>query len=150
MGKPLAIREVFQMEAQPAPLASGTMCGFAATVDPAASRQFYEGRLGFRVVSDNEMAMVLDAHGQMIRIQKLKKHSPQPFTVLGWNVPDIQAVVRALGSRGVACEHYGFPFQDAQGIATFPDGTRVAWLNDPDHNILSVAQFPTGTAETPG
>jgi catechol 2,3-dioxygenase-like lactoylglutathione lyase family enzyme len=128
---------------------SGKLCGFAATVDATSSRQFYEGKLGFRVVSDDGMALVLEANGQMIRIQKMKKHTPQPFTVLGWNVPDIEATVRALGSRGVPCEHYGFPLQDAQGIAAFPDGTRVAWFNDPDGNILSIAQFQPGTPGAP-
>jgi catechol 2,3-dioxygenase-like lactoylglutathione lyase family enzyme len=131
------------------PLESGKLSGFAATVDPAGSRQFYEGKLGFRVVSDDGLALVLDANGQMIRVQKLKKHSPQPFTILGWNVPDIVSTVRALGSCGVACEHYGFPFQDGEGIATFSDGTRVAWFKDPDGNILSIAQFPRSTFGSP-
>jgi predicted enzyme related to lactoylglutathione lyase len=127
---------------QNSPLAAGRLCGFAATAEPVRSRQFYEEQLGFRVVSDDSMALVLDANGQMLRLQKLQKHSPQPFTVLGWNVPDIEATVRALGSRGVGCEHYGFPFQNPQGIAAFPDGTRVAWFKDPDGNVLSIAQFP--------
>ena len=126
---------------QNSPLSSGTMCGFAATAQPLRSRQFYEEHLGFRVISDDAMALVLEVNGQMLRVQKLQKHSPQPFTVLGWNVPDIESTVRALGSRGVPCEHYGFPFQNAQGIAAFPDGTRVAWFKDPDGNILSIAQF---------
>jgi len=128
---------------QNSPLGSGKMCGFAATAEPLRSRQFYEEHLGFRVISDDAMAIVLEANGQMVRVQKLKKHVPQPFTVLGWNVSDIEATVRTLGSRGVPCEHYGFPFQNAQGIAAFPDGTRVAWFKDPDGNVLSIAQFPS-------
>jgi catechol 2,3-dioxygenase-like lactoylglutathione lyase family enzyme len=130
------------MTTQDSPLGAARLCGFAATSDGEKSRHFYEGALGLRVVSDDAMALVLDANGQMVRVQKLKKHSPQPFTVLGWNVADIATTVRMLASRGVPCEHFGFPFQDAEGIAAFPDGTRVAWFKDPDGNVLSIAQFP--------
>jgi catechol 2,3-dioxygenase-like lactoylglutathione lyase family enzyme len=122
-------------------LEGGRLVGFAATTDAGRSRAFYEGKLGLRVTEDGPLAMVLDAGGSMIRVQKLKAHQPQPFTVLGWNVNDLSATVAALARAGVSCEHYAFPFQDALGIATFPDGAKVAWLKDPDGNILSVAQL---------
>jgi predicted enzyme related to lactoylglutathione lyase len=123
------------------PLQGASLCGFSATTDGARCRAFYEGKLGLRVVSDDSMALMFDLNGSMIRIQKLLKHAPQPFTILGWNVPDIEATVTALEEAGVRCEHYGFPMQDLRGIATFPGGARVAWLKDPDGNILSVAQL---------
>jgi hypothetical protein len=33
------------------------------------------------------------------------------------------------------------PHAGRRGIATFPDGTRVAWFKDPDDDVLSVAQL---------
>jgi catechol 2,3-dioxygenase-like lactoylglutathione lyase family enzyme len=125
----------------PSPLHSAILCGFAATTDGAASRAFYEGKLRFRVVSDDAMALVLDACGQPIRIQKLRQHTPQPFTILGWNVRDAAATVGALEAAGVDCLRIDGWQQDPHGIMDFPDGTRVAWFKDPDGNILSVAQL---------
>jgi catechol 2,3-dioxygenase-like lactoylglutathione lyase family enzyme len=118
------------------------LVGFLATADSVRCREFYTGKLGFRVESEDSMALVLNADGRMIRIQKAREHTPRPYTVLGWNVADIEAAVARLAAAGVSCERFGFPGQDERGIMTFSDGTRVAWFKDPDANILSVAQMP--------
>jgi hypothetical protein len=59
--------------------------------------------------------------------------------VLGFNVPDVTAAVKALRERGVKFNiHQGFN-QDALGILSLPNSAlRVAWFNDPDGNVLSV------------
>lgn len=124
------------------PLQSARMVGFAATTDAARCRAFYEQKLGFRVTTDDGWALVLDANGQMIRIQKLKSHTPQPFTILGWNVDDLDATITRLEAADVRCELFPGVPQNERGIMDFPDGTRLAWLKDPDGNILSVAQMP--------
>lgn len=124
------------------PLAGAIMVGFAATADGARCRRFYEQQLGFRVVSEDALAITLDAAGQPLRIQKLGKHTPQQFTVLGWNVQELDPVVDRLERAGVHPEQFGLPMQDQRGIASFGDGTRLVWLKDPDGNILSVAQMP--------
>ncbi len=62
--------------------------------------------------------------------------------VLGWNVNDLDTVLDRLARAGVNGKHHGFPFQDARGVASFPGGARVCWLEDPDGNIVSVAQMP--------
>jgi len=123
------------------PLRSAEMVSFLATNDAARSREFFEKKLGFDLVSDDSYALVFDAHGRSLRIQKLKDHTPKTFTVLGWNVADIEAAVSSLAAVGIPCEIFGFFEQDPRGITTFPDGTRVAWFKDPDGNILSVAQM---------
>lgn len=126
---------------QPSALHPAELVGFLATSDSARSRAFYVDKLGFRVRSEDGIALVLDADGRMIRVQKAREHVPRPYTVLGWNVADIEAAVARLAKAGVRCELFGFPGQDARGIMTFEDGTRVAWFKDPDGNILSVAQI---------
>jgi len=118
------------------------MVGFVVTADAARSREFYEGKLGFRVLGEDRLALVLDADGRMLRVQKMREHTPKQYTILGWNVTDIEAAVARLGDAGVRCEFFGFPGQDERGIMTFEDTTRVAWFKDPDGNILSVAQMP--------
>ncbi len=129
-------------EKRPAPLRAAEMVGFIVTNDVTRCREFYEGKLGFRFVSEDEYALLLDAHGRSIRVQKGKTFVPRPFTVLGWNVLDIDAAVTGLIAAGVQFERYGFPGQDERGVMKFPDGARVAWFKDPDGNVLSVAQMP--------
>jgi hypothetical protein len=65
---------------------------------------------------------------------------PAPFTILGWQVTDIEKIVAALQAKGVQFERFGFFEQDALGIWTAPTGDKVAWFKDPDGNILSVSQ----------
>lgn len=129
-------------ESKPSALHPAEMVGFAVTTDAARARAFYEGKLGFRVLSDDRLALVLDADGRMLRIQKMKEHEPRPYTVLGWNVSDLPAAIARLAAAGVSCERFpGLPL-DERGIMDFPDGTRLAWFKDPDGNVLSVAQMP--------
>jgi catechol 2,3-dioxygenase-like lactoylglutathione lyase family enzyme len=124
------------------PLAGATMVGFVATTDAARCRRFYEGQLGFRVVHQDDLATTFDAVGQPLRVQRLATHTPQRFTVLGWNVADLDAVLARLEGAGIRVKAYGLPMQDARGVASFGDGTRLVWLEDPDGNILSIAQMP--------
>jgi catechol 2,3-dioxygenase-like lactoylglutathione lyase family enzyme len=129
------------MSTTPSPLQHAQLCGFAPCSDLARSRQFFEQQLRLRVVSDDGRALMLATNGGMARIQLVGKFTPQHFTVLGWNVSDLAATVAELAAAGVHCEVFGgFP-QTPEGIADFPDGTRVAWFKDPDGNILSVAQL---------
>lgn len=115
---------------------------FLATTDGARARDFFEGKLGLRFVSDAEHAVVFDANGTMLRVQKLKELTPHPFTALGWQVPDITAAVRGLVAKGVAFERYDFFEQDADGVWVAPQGARVAWFKDPDGNTLSLTEIP--------
>ena len=121
-------------------LGSADVVAFVATTDADRARQFYEGTLGLRLVADEPFALVFDAHGTTLRVQKLPELAPARHTVLGWLVPDVAAMIRHLSARGVAFERYpGLP-QDDLGIATFPGGSRVAWFKDPDGNTLSLTE----------
>jgi predicted enzyme related to lactoylglutathione lyase len=83
---------------------------------------------------------VLDANGIMVRAAKMNEVKPAQFTILGWQVTDIENVVRSLQKKGVHFEIFGFFKQDELGIWTAPTGDKVAWFKDPDGNILSVSQ----------
>ena len=48
--------------------------------------------------------------------------------------------VDGLAAKGVMFARFGFFVQDARGIWSAPDGTKVAWFHDPDLNLLSVVQ----------
>jgi catechol 2,3-dioxygenase-like lactoylglutathione lyase family enzyme len=115
---------------------------FSATTDAERAKEFYRDKLGLKLVSDEGFALVFDANGTMLRVQKVKEVGEAKYTTLGWNVPDIAATVDELEKAGVNFERYGFPGQDEKGIWTAPGGAaKVAWFKDPDGNILSLTQF---------
>lgn len=117
------------------------LIAFLATRDAARAKAFYADTLGLHFMADEPVALVFDAHGTMLRIQKVDSHTAFPYTALGWRVADITAEVEALTARGVRFERYEGFNQDAQGIWSAPSGARVAWFKDPDENVLSLTQF---------
>ena len=121
-------------------LASSKLIGFVPTRDSAQARAFYEGKLGFQFVADDMFALVVRAGENMIRIAKAKDFTPAPYTVLGWEVSNIESVVAWLTERGVVFEKYPFIQDSKLGIWTAPNGDKVAWFKDPDGNVLSVSQ----------
>lgn len=124
-------------------LGSHKIMAFAPTIDANKARPFYEGVLGLRVLSQDNFALALDANGIMLRVTNVPSgFKPQPFTILGWQVPDIAKFVLDLKEKGVRFEMYGMPSQDADGIWTAPGGAKIAWFKDPDGNLLSLTQFP--------
>jgi catechol 2,3-dioxygenase-like lactoylglutathione lyase family enzyme len=68
-------------------LGARSVTAFVATTDPARARAFYEGTLGLSLVSDEPWALVFSAAGTMLRVQKVERHTPHPFTALGWSAP---------------------------------------------------------------
>jgi catechol 2,3-dioxygenase-like lactoylglutathione lyase family enzyme len=120
-------------------LSSGKLVGFVPTKNAQAARAFYENKLGFRFVSDDPYALVVRAGETMIRVAKGQEFIPAPYTVMGWEVDDIEAVVRWLQGRGVVFEKYPWVQNRELGIWTTPSGDKVAWFKDPDGNVLSVS-----------
>jgi catechol 2,3-dioxygenase-like lactoylglutathione lyase family enzyme len=121
-------------------LGSTNIVAFLPIQDSEKARAFYEGVLGLRFVKDDGFALVFDANGIMVRAAKMKEVTPAQFTVLGWQVKNIEEIVRALRKKGVHFEIFGFVKQDELGIWTAPTGDKVAWFKDPDRNILSVSE----------
>jgi len=115
---------------------------FIATAQSDRTKEFYERVLGLDLVEDSPFALVFDAHGTMLRIQKVKELQPAPYTALGWNVPDIRAAVENLSGKGIRFERYEGVPQNDLGIWLTPSGAQVAWFKDPSGNILSLTQFP--------
>jgi catechol 2,3-dioxygenase-like lactoylglutathione lyase family enzyme len=115
---------------------------FIVTRDRAKAKAFYAGILGFALTSEDDFAAVFDMNGTMLRVSTVAEHSPPAHTVLGWDVPDIVAAVRALSAAGVKFTIYEGFGQDELGIWKAPGtGDRVAWFLDPDGNNLSLTQF---------
>jgi hypothetical protein len=54
----------------------------------------------------------------MLRVTAVGELARAPYTVLGWQVPDIIAMTRALAAKGVTFHRYDGMSQDADGIWT--------------------------------
>jgi len=80
-------------------LASGKMIGFIPTKDYDKAREFYEGKLGFKFVSLDQFALVMNISGHMIRIAKIPNFTPLQGTILGWEVQNIESAATWLSRR---------------------------------------------------
>lgn len=121
-------------------IAAGKLVGFLITTDYEKAKAFYEKKLGFEYVSQDQFALVMRVGGHDIRITKAAKFTPLQGTVLGWEVDDVTAAVKWLASRGVSTEKYPFVPDKKLGIWEAPGGGKVAWFKDPDGNVLSLSQ----------
>ena len=127
-------------------LSAYKIIGFVTIVDVARARSFYQDTLGLRLVSEEPpFALVFEANGIMLRLVMAKERPAGAGTVLGWQVPNLEPVVKDLENAGVHFERYKFLQQDDAGIWTAPTGARVAWFQDPDGNTLSLSEHSEGS-----
>lgn len=122
-------------------LSTADLICFAATTNAEAAKNFYLNTLELKLVEDSPFALVFDANGTMLRIQKVQEHTPARHTILGWHVADIRSEIAELMRKGVHFERYERLPQDDRGIWKSPSGALVAWFLDPDGNGLSLTQF---------
>jgi catechol 2,3-dioxygenase-like lactoylglutathione lyase family enzyme len=109
------------------------------TRDRARATAFYRDALGLRLAYEDNFAAVFTIGGVTLRISTVDDFTPHEHTIVGFNVPDVPATVKALREKGVIFSIYPRLSQDQLGIWTAPGGTVcVAWLKDPDGNVLSV------------
>jgi len=101
----------------------------------------YSSRLLRSLTYEDSFAADFSIGGVALRISTVADFTPHGHTILGFNVPDVAAAVKALREKGVTFNLYPRFHQDELGIWTAPGGTvRVAWFKDPDDNILSITQ----------
>ena len=115
---------------------------FVATASPTKAKAFYSDTLGLRLIEDTPFAVVFDAGGTTLRVQKVETVAATGYTALGWEVSDIHAAVGALARKGVRFQRYDRMTQDASGIWKSPGGAQVAWFLDPDGNTISLTELP--------
>ena len=114
------------------------------TTKPDVAKSFYGDVLGLKFVADDTFALVFEGRNARVRVSRVPAVVPAQFAVLAFEVSDIEKTVDDLSARGVVFARYAFFVQDARGIWTAPDGTKVAWFPDPDLNLLSVVQSAGG------
>jgi len=118
--------------------------GFAVN-DLNKAREFYEGTLGLRVEvldEENGVTILKLGGGDQVLMYLSADMRPASYTILNFEVEDIDQAVDGLSERGVEFERYDdFP-QDAKGVVRGAPGPNIAWFKDPSGNVLSVLQQP--------
>ena len=124
------------------PLRGAAVVAFVATTDLARAHAFYGGVLGLERIEETVYANAYDVGGTSLRVTRVDRVAPAPYTVLGWRVDDVRAAIAGLAAVGVEMRRFGGLEQDADGVWCAPGGARVAWFDDPDGNRLSVSEMP--------
>jgi catechol 2,3-dioxygenase-like lactoylglutathione lyase family enzyme len=117
---------------------SDAFSGFSSNDVPKA-KEFYTDTLGLDVTEENGMLTLNLAGGGKVLIYPKDNHEPASFTVLNFQVPDIDQAVDSLTRAGVQFERYEGASQDERGVQR-QYGPAIAWFKDPAGNILSVLQ----------
>ncbi|WP_461174132.1 VOC family protein [Arthrobacter sp. Z1-9] len=110
-----------------------------AVRDLGAARQFYADTLGLKTTEEYGLMWLHLAGGRDTLVYEQTDAVPASFTILNFEVDDIEAVVSALAARGVRFERYDGLSQDEKGIFR-DEGPYIAWFKDPSGNVLSVLQ----------
>jgi len=121
-----------------------------AVPNTSAAKSFYRDTLVIEMSEQGEILGLQLSDGCSVMIYPKVDHAPAPYTILNFEVDDIDAAVDALAERGVQVTRYS-------GTATGTDtdergifrvgGLAQAWFTDPGGNILSVLQ-PSGASKT--
>lgn len=112
--------------------------------DLEKAKEFYGQTLGLEVSQTKEgLGLRLAGSGEVFLYPK-PNHEPASFTVLNFQVDQIEQAVEQLTKLGVSFEQYeGEMRTDEKGIfrgAAQGDGPNIAWFKDPAGNILSVLE----------
>jgi len=121
-------------------LQDSPMYSYIPAKDVARARQFYEGKLGFRVKEEiNGGVVYASAGGTACFLYLTPNAGTSQASQAFWDVKDIEAEVAELKRRGVTFEKYDMPGTDATGITT-AGGAKAAWFKDTEGNIMAIIQ----------
>ena len=115
--------------------------GFA-TDDLGAAQRFYGETLGIEteLLEEGNLLVLKLAGGRDTLVYHKPDFTPATYTILNFEVDDVEATVDELTARGVELERYDGFDQDEKGIARGDEGPTIAWFTDPAGNILAVME----------
>jgi catechol 2,3-dioxygenase-like lactoylglutathione lyase family enzyme len=124
-------------------LSDGKVSPAVGVSDMGKAKEFYEGKLGLTGGEETGDGGVDYRCGQGTALHVYPSPSAKPSgaTLAAWDVDDFESVVDELIGNGVTFEQYDEePLKtDEKGIATL-NGDKIAFVKDPDGNILAIAQ----------
>lgn len=111
--------------------------------DVPKAKEFYGQTLGLNVEDDPVMGFLqihLAGGGEIMVYPKGPEHSPASFTILNFQVEDIDEAVDELTGKGITFEQYDTdPIKtNEKGIARDENGPAIAWFKDPAGNVIAL------------
>jgi catechol 2,3-dioxygenase-like lactoylglutathione lyase family enzyme len=110
-----------------------------AVNDLQEAREFYGETLGLPTSEEHGLMWMHLAGGRDTLVYQQADPTPASYTILNFEVDDIDEAVDALAARGVRFERYDGFEQDDKGVFR-EQGPYIAWFKDPSGNVLSVLQ----------
>ncbi len=112
-----------------------------AVKDLGVAKEFYEGKLGLKVVKDERagQGVIYKSGNSQILVYTSSFAGTNNATYAAWEVKDIEAVVKELKDKGITFEQYdSIPGVKREGDIHILEDIKAAWFKDPDGNILNV------------
>lgn len=121
--------------------------------DLDAAKKFYGETLGLAVTESDMGTLTLTlGGGGSVFVYPKPNHEPATFTVLNFDVDDIDKAVDELNARGITTKIYAddeipdMP-NDARGITRDDEHSMaIAWFKDPAGNVIALMQTSGVTA----
>jgi catechol 2,3-dioxygenase-like lactoylglutathione lyase family enzyme len=117
--------------------------GFAVD-DIDKAREFYGETLGLGVADGPPGLFVTVSEGRETLVYPKPDFVPATYTILNFEVADVEATVDELNAHGIEMERYEGFGQDEKGIAHIEGFPAGAWFTDPAGNILAVHEPMSG------
>ena len=116
----------------------------ASDIDRA--RAFYRDVLALEIVEvieETGETVFESGEGTLLFVYPSGSAGTNRATAAAWRVDDLVATIAELRGRGVTFLEYDLPdIKTVDAIAVGPDGTKVAWFEDTEGNILALDQLP--------
>jgi len=109
-----------------------------AVKDLENARKFYEEKIGLKRGENQQGVLTFKSGKSTIVIYVSQYAGTNKATVATWAVPDAEAEVASLKTKGVTFEHYDLPGLTRKGDLHVAGSFKGAWFKDPDGNILHI------------
>lgn len=110
--------------------------------DIEAAREFYGNVLGLLQEEGGQEAsgvLIFRSGNTRVQVYRSEYAGTNQATAITWDVGErIVEIVDALQAKGANFEHYRLEGLRLEGDLHVTEGFKVAWLKDPDGNILSI------------
>ena len=108
------------------------------------AKQWYADKLGLKPFDETPAgADYQGSDGSGFSVYPSQFAGTNQATAMAWLVPDINAEIEELKSRGVTFEEYDIPgVKTVGGVAELTPDEKAAWFKDSEGNILAIFESP--------
>ena len=123
-------------------LKDGQAAATLAVADLDRARKFYTDTLGFSVMDEGPMGLLLQAgQGTVLFVYPSEFAGTNKATAASFNVADFDATIEDLRGRGITFLEFDYEgMKTENGVMQTPEGP-AAWFTDPDGNIINVGHM---------